>query len=206
MDAIAHPDERPVEAYRNYLRMLARIQVPPRLQAKLDASDIVQQAILQAHESRAQFRGITEAEKLAWLRTILANVLAAAGRRYGTKARAVGRERSLEAELELSSSRLERLLAADQSSPSQRALRCEELLHLAAALTALPPDQRFVVELHYLKGLQMAEVADQLGRTRPAVVGLLFRGLKRLRELLRDQAPEGSVRGQESGRESEPDA
>src|ERR1700722_2924680 len=63
MDAIAHPDERPVEAYRNYLRMLARIQVPPRLQAKLDASDIVQQAILQAHESRAQFRGITEAEK-----------------------------------------------------------------------------------------------------------------------------------------------
>jgi RNA polymerase sigma-70 factor, ECF subfamily len=185
MDETAELDERPVEAYRNYLRMLAQIQVGPRLQAKMDASDIVQQAILQAHEARSEFRGTTEPEKLAWLRAILANVLAAAARRYGTQARQVGRERSLQAEMELSSSRLERLLTADQSSPSQRAVHCEELLRLAAALTALPPDQRCVVEMHYLKGLQVAEVAAQIGRTRPAVVGLLFRGLKKLRELLR---------------------
>jgi DNA-directed RNA polymerase specialized sigma24 family protein len=93
MDAIAERDERPVEAYLNYLRMLARIQVGPRLLAKMDASDIVQQAILQAHEARSEFRGTTEPEKLAWLRAILANVLAAALRRYGAQARQVGRER-----------------------------------------------------------------------------------------------------------------
>jgi RNA polymerase sigma-70 factor (ECF subfamily) len=185
MDATAEPDERPVEAYRDYLRLLARIQVSSRLQSKMDASDIVQQTILQAHDARSEFRGTTEAEKLAWLRAILANVLAAAARRYRTKAREVGRERSLEAELELSSSRLERLLTADQSSPSQRAVRCEELLRLANALAALPEDQRCVVELHYLKGLQVAEVAARIGRTRPAVVGLLFRGLKKLRQRLR---------------------
>jgi RNA polymerase sigma-70 factor, ECF subfamily len=40
--------------------------------------------------------------------------------------------------------------------------------------------------LHYLKGLTVADVAEQIGRTRPAAVGLLFRGLKRLRELLHD--------------------
>jgi RNA polymerase sigma-70 factor, ECF subfamily len=186
---IAEPDERPLEGYRDYLRLLAQTQLGPRLQAKLDASDVVQQAILQAHQAQGQFRGTTEAEKLAWLRAILANVLAAAARRFEARARDVGRERSLAADLELSSSRLECLLAADQTSPSQHAVRCEELLQLAAALARLPGDQRRVVELHHLKGLPVAEVAEQVGRTRPAVVGLLFRGLKKLREWLRE--PEG---------------
>jgi RNA polymerase sigma-70 factor (ECF subfamily) len=158
----------------------------PRLQAKLDASDVAQQAILQAHQARGQFRGTTEAEKLAWLRAILANVLAAAARRFEAAVRDVGRERSLEGDLDLSSSRLECLFAADQTSPSQGAVRAEELLRLAAALTRLSEDQRQVVELHHLKGLPVAEVAEQMGRTPAAVVGLLFRGLKKLRRLLRE--------------------
>lgn len=187
MDRGAKSEERPLEGYRDYLRLLARIQISPRLQTKMDASDIAQQALLQAHEARAQFRGSTETEKLAWLRAILANVLAAAARRFETRARNVGRERSLEAELELSSSRLDGLLAADQTSPSQRVVRAEELLQLAAALAQLPEDQRRVVELHYLKGLPVTEVAEQMARSRPAVVGLLFRGLRKLRELLRDR-------------------
>jgi RNA polymerase sigma-70 factor (ECF subfamily) len=182
----AEPDERPLEAYRDYLRLLARTQLGPRLQAKLDASDIAQQAILQAHQAQGQFRGTTESERLAWLRVILANVLAAATRRFEAKIRDIGRERSLEADLEQSSSRLECLFAADETSPSQRAVRCEELLRLAAALTQLPEDQRQVVELHYLKGLTVADVAKQMERSRAAIVGLLFRGLKKLRQLLRD--------------------
>ena len=60
------------------------------------------------------------------------------------------------------------------------------MLRLAQALAGLPEDQRRVVELHYLKGLTVAEVAERIDRTRPAAVGLLFRGLKRLRELLRE--------------------
>jgi RNA polymerase sigma-70 factor (ECF subfamily) len=182
----AESDGRPLEGYRDYLRLLARTQLGPRLQAKLDASDVAQQAILQAHQAWGQFRGTTEAERLAWLRAILANVLAAAARRYEARARDVHRERSLEADLELSSSRLECLFVADQTSPSQRAVRGEELLRLAAALTRLPEDQRQVVELHHLKGLPVAEVAAQMGRSRAAVVGLLFRGLTKLRRLLRE--------------------
>jgi RNA polymerase sigma-70 factor (ECF subfamily) len=166
--------------------LLARTQLAPRLQSKLDASDIAQQAILQAHQAREQLRGTTEAEKLAWLRAILANVLAAAIRRFEAKIRDIGRERSLEADLEQSSSRLECLFADDQTSPSQRAVRCEELLRLSADLPRLPEYQRQVVELHYLKGLTVAEVGEQMGRTRAAVVGLLFRDLKKLRQLLRE--------------------
>jgi len=189
----ARDDIRSVEDYRNYLMMLVRFQMGPRLRAKLDASDVVQQTILHAHARRAQFRGATEGEWQAWLRAILANALAAMVRRYDAQARDPSRERSLEAELERSSSRLEGLLAADQTSPSERAVRGEELLRLAHALAQLPDDQRRVVELHYLKGLAVADVAEQIGRTRPAAVGLLFRGLKRLRELLRDLEESGHV-------------
>jgi RNA polymerase sigma-70 factor (ECF subfamily) len=60
-------------------------------------------------------------------------------------------------------------------------------LRLAQALAGLQPDQRQVVELHHLKGVPVAEVATLMGRSRPAVVGPLFRGLKKLRQLLRDQ-------------------
>jgi RNA polymerase sigma-70 factor (ECF subfamily) len=180
-----------IEDQRDYLRLLVRLQLGTRLRAKLDASDVVQQAILQAHERRDQFRGRTEGEWLAWLRAILANALAASARRFDAQARDPGRERSLEAELERSASRLQDFLAADQTSPSERAVRGEELVLLAQALARLPEDQRRVVELHYLQGLGVADVAESIGRTRPAAVGLLFRGLKRLRELLRDLGEPG---------------
>ena len=191
MRPTARDDIRPIEDHRDYLLLLVRLQLGSRLGAKLDASDVVQQAILHAHERREQFRGRTEGERLAWLRAILANALATALRRLDTRARDPGRERSLEAELDRSSSRLEDLLAADQTSPSERAVRGEELMRLAHAIARLPEDQRRVVELHYLNGLAVADVAEQIGRTRPAAVGLLFRGLKRLRELLRDPGESG---------------
>jgi RNA polymerase sigma-70 factor, ECF subfamily len=186
MRPTARDEFRVIETHRDYLLLLVRLQLGSRLRAKLDASDVVQQAILQAHERRHQFRGRTEGEWLAWLRTILANALGAALRRFEAQARDLGRERSLEADLERSASRLEHLLVADQTSPSERVVRGEELLRLTAALAQLPEDQKRVVELHYLKGLPVAEVAAEIGRTRPAAVGLLFRGLKRLRELLRE--------------------
>ena len=157
-------DSRPLEAYREYLRLLIRLQVGPRLRSKVDDSDIVQQAILHAHQARGSFRGTTDDEWLAWLRAILANTLAAAARRFDAQARDVGRERSLEADLGLSSSRLECLLAADETSPSERAVRGEERVRVARALADLPEDQRRVVELHYLEGLAVSDVAAQTGR------------------------------------------
>jgi RNA polymerase sigma-70 factor (ECF subfamily) len=53
-------------------------------------------------------------------------------------------------------------------------------------MNRLPEDQRSVIELHHLKGLSVTDVAARTGRTRPAVAGLLFRGLNKLRELLGD--------------------
>jgi RNA polymerase sigma-70 factor (ECF subfamily) len=180
-------DARPLEHYRDYLRLLARLQLGPRLRAKLDASDVVQQTLLQAHGSREQFRGDTEAEWLAWLRSILANTLAGAARRFGAEARDLGRERTLEAHLEQSSSRLEVLLAADQTSPSEQAVRGEEILKLARAMASLSACEQQVVELRHLKGMAVGDIARRIGRSRTAVAGLLFRALKKLRKQLQEQ-------------------
>jgi RNA polymerase sigma-70 factor (ECF subfamily) len=176
-----------LERYRDYLHLLARLQLDGRLRGKLDPADLVQETLARAHEKREQCRGQTEAEQAAWLRQILAHQLAAAVRRFQADRRNVAHERSLEAVLQESSARLEALLAADESSPSQRAARQDELLRLSDALARLPDDQRRAVELHHLQGCSVAEVAGQLGRSESAVGGLLRRGLRRLRELLGDE-------------------
>ena len=173
-----------LEQYRRYLLMLARIQLDPRLGGKLDASDVVQQTMLEAHRQQAQFRGRTEGELVAWLRQILAHNLADALRGLGRAKRDVARERSIDQALEQSSARLEAWLAAEQSSPSQQAMRKERMLLLADALEKLPEGQREAIELHYWQGWSLSEIAGRLGRSTPAVAGLLQRGLKQLRQLL----------------------
>jgi RNA polymerase sigma-70 factor, ECF subfamily len=170
---------RPVESYQNYLLLLARLQLVPELQGKLDPSDLVQETLLKAHQNRDQFRGRSEGELVAWLRTILAHTLDDAIRKFSR--RPGGRERSLESAVEQSSLRLESILAVEQTSPSQRAIRHEQLIQLANALAILPDDQRQAVELHHLQGLATVDIAQRMNRTVAAVGGLLQRGLRTLR-------------------------
>jgi RNA polymerase sigma-70 factor (ECF subfamily) len=163
--------------FREYLLLLARLHLGERLQGKLDASDVVQQTLLEAYQKRAQFRGQSEAELAAWLRKMLACNLADALRSLGRAKRDVVREQSLEA----SSARLTSWLAAEQSTPSQEAQRHEDVLRLAEALATLPEAQREALVLRHCKGLSLAAISQHLERSPAAVAGLLKRGLRKLR-------------------------
>lgn len=127
-----------LERFREYLHLLARLHLGEQARGKCDASDIVQQTLLEAHRKRDQFRGRSAAAMAAWLRQMLAYAIADALRAAGRAKRDVARERSLEAALDASSARLEGWLAAEQSSPSQQAQRQEQAVQLAEALSTLP--------------------------------------------------------------------
>ncbi|CAN5291820.1 hypothetical protein BH10PLA2_BH10PLA2_08890 [soil metagenome] len=176
-----------LEQFRDYLRLIARMECDPRFEGKLDLSGVVQQTLLEAYQARTSFSGSTESERAAWLRRILANNLTDAVRKASAGVRDVNRERSLEAGIEESSSRLEAWLTAQQSSPSQKVVREEQLRHLATALARLPDDQRIVVQLHHLQGWSLRDVAEHLGRTRGAIASLIFRGMSALRRELGEQ-------------------
>lgn len=180
---------RLLELYRNYLRLLARVELGRRLQGKIDASDVVQEAFLDAHRYFPAFRGRAEGQFVHWLRTILAGALANQVRRYlGTRARDVRLEREIVADLDRSSILVDRGWAAVQSSPSEQAARHEQGVALANALAGLPDDYREVIVLRHFEGLTFPEAARRMGRTLDSVEKLWLRALARLRQKLADPA------------------
>src|SRR6476619_5492724 len=99
--------------YRGYLRVLAQVELGRRLQSKVDPSDIVQQSLLEAHQGLAALKGKTEAELVAWLRTILTRNLLNTARDFTAQKRDVRRDRSLAQQIDDSSVRLDKFLASD---------------------------------------------------------------------------------------------
>jgi RNA polymerase sigma-70 factor, ECF subfamily len=173
-----------LEEFRSYLLLLARLQLDPGPRNRIDPSDIVQQTLLEAHAKADQFQGDGSA-LAAWLRQALVNNLREAWRALRREKRDIRREQALAEAVEHSSVRLQQMLAAPQSSPSQRAVRNEDLLRLADALTQLPEAQREAIVLHHLQGCSLSDTARTLGKTDAAVAGLLHRGLKKLREIMK---------------------
>jgi RNA polymerase sigma-70 factor (ECF subfamily) len=181
VDDLAEDFGMGLDRFRAYLRLLAGLQLGARLRGKVDASDLVQQTLLEAYDKRDQFRGTTEGERLAWLRGILAHNLADMKRAFAKKKRDVDRERSLEEALARSSLRLGGWLAAPEPTPSQEAERHERAARVAEALARLPKPQREALVLRYWEGQPLAEIARHMGRTHDAVASLLKRGLRQLR-------------------------
>ena len=150
-----------------------------------DASGVVQQTMLQAHQHRHQMRAQDLGQQAAWLRTILGNNIAKAWRDFHCAKRDIARERALEKRLQETSDSLEAWVAADESSPSQKAMRQERALRLAEVLGSLPQDQQEVLVLHHCQGWPISKVAEHMERTYDSVTGLLRRGLNKLREDLK---------------------
>ncbi|MFO1064112.1 MAG: sigma-70 family RNA polymerase sigma factor [Pirellulales bacterium] len=176
-----------LDAHREYLQLLARIQIGRRLQSKADPVDVVQDAFLDAHRQMPRFRGETLEEFAAWLRKILAGHLAQLVRKYlGSGARDVRLELSIEQELESSSNRVG--LAGDCTTPSEALRQHEEQTLLARMIEQLPADYRDVLVLRQIEGLPFAEIAQRMERSVDSIQKLWVRGLQKLRELMRETA------------------
>jgi RNA polymerase sigma-70 factor (ECF subfamily) len=173
------------ERCRAYVSLVARAQVGSWLQAKVDHSDLVQQTLLEAHRGLDQFRGTTDGEWLAWLKQIVHHNAVDFVRRYGmAQRRRAGREVSLDAPRNNDSSGPTRDPSDPGQSPSQIVLRCEEQMEISQAVAQLPPDYQEVIILRNLERLPFDEIAERLGRSRPAVQMLWMRALKKLHESL----------------------
>lgn len=171
-----------LERYRPYLRILAERRLDRRLRVRVDASDLVQRTCLDAHKDIGKFRGTAEPQLIAWLRQILEhNVQQSVQEHVLAQKRSINQERHAEDSENNGPAAMARF-AAEQSSPSQRAMRGESAVLLAKALEQLPDDQREAVRLRHLEGWTLAEIADHFQRSEVAVAGLLKRGLQKLRQ------------------------
>jgi RNA polymerase sigma-70 factor (ECF subfamily) len=171
--------------YEAWLRLLARNEIDSRFAGKFDASDAVQQTLMEAWKGWEQFRGDDEPQRRAWLRQILAHQLAHLARHYaGTAKRDLARELSIEHTLNQSAQRLDSLLPASDVSPSGLAVANEQRLQLAEVLERLPADYRLVILLRNIEEFSHEEIAERMQRSVGAVRMLWLRALAALRDAM----------------------
>jgi RNA polymerase sigma-70 factor (ECF subfamily) len=181
--------------YRNYLRMIVRTGMGPRLRERVEMSDVVQEALVEVVRQFPQFTGQNEAALVGWLRRLVAQKLADLGRYHSRAKRAAGGA-ALPLDAPWGSSamaadsnhgagaKLLDMLALSQTSPSEAASRRELTVLLADALTDLPESEAEVLWLYHADGLSFEAIGERLGLGRKAVRGLWARGLKGLRRTL----------------------
>jgi RNA polymerase sigma-70 factor (ECF subfamily) len=175
---------------RNYVSIAARAEVASWLKAKVDASDLVQQTLLEAHRGLANFRGTTEGEWLAWLKRILSHNAADFVRRFhGVEKRRAAREVSLAGPDD--SQAIAPQLSDGGPTPSQLIMQKEMQLQVADAVSRLPEDYQEVIILRNLQQLAFDEVAERMGRSRPAVQMLWMRAIRKLQEVLSETESAG---------------
>ena len=179
---------RLLEQYRSYLALLARSQLGGALRLHVSPSDLVQEALFEAHRDFRRFAGTSEPELAAWLRRILVRNIADEARKQQAHRRGWNREESLEAYLERSSAAAHEALASAVSSPSDQASRGELAVVLAEALSSLPEDYREVIVMRHLDHRKFEEIAVRMGRSAGAVRKLWTRALVKLREVMEEKS------------------
>ena len=172
-----------LDGCRGYLLLVAERELDADLRAKGGASDLVQEALVDAVRDFARFEGDTEAALLAWLRRLLLHNLTDFTRLYrSTDKRQVGREVPLVAGD--SSGRRGPTPGADILSPSGQAMAHEQTAALERALERLPEDYRRVLTLRYLEGRSFAEIGRLMQRSANAARKLWTRAVERLQQEL----------------------
>lgn len=177
-----HVRDELFEKCRAYVGFMARSQMETWMNAKIDASDLIQQTMMDAHQGFDQFRGKSEAEWIGWLKKILQHNTVDFCRKYkGTEKRNANREVSF---AQSQSQSLFRAAEPDanEETPSEVIMRKENEILLADALSKLPDDYQEVIYLRNMQQLPFQEIADKMERSQGAVQMLWLRAIKQLQE------------------------
>lgn len=179
--------------YRNYLRMVVRTGLGPRLRERVELSDVVQETLVEVVRQFPQFTGQSEPALVGWLRRLVSQKLADLGR-YHSRAKRAGDGAALPLDAAWDANnpaadsggggggaRLLDMLALSQTSPSEAASRRELTVLLADALDGLPEAEAEVLWLYHAENLSFEAIGERMGLSRKVVRGLWARGLKGLR-------------------------
>ncbi len=169
---------RALASFREYLLLVASDGLHAALNAKVGASDVVQDTFVRAHRGFAGFRGRSEGEWRNWLRTILVRSLAQNRRRYELTAK---RRRGSEVPISAGTAPAP---ASPDPTPSRELVRLESERALLAAMDRLPEHYREAVTWHHRERLPFEEIGRRRGISAEAARKLWTRALCRLRQEL----------------------
>lgn len=175
--------------YRDRLRRMVDIRLDRRVQGRVDASDVIQEAYLEVSQRLAEYLLDPKLPLFLWLRLVVGERLSKLHRHHlGTQMRDVGREISLfrEPMPPASSAALAAQLLGRLTSPTQAAVRAERLLRMQEAINSLEPMDREILSLRHFEELNRSEAAQVLGIAESAAAKRYVRALKRLKEALAD--------------------
>jgi RNA polymerase sigma-70 factor (ECF subfamily) len=174
--------------YRERLRRMVRLRLDRRLQGRIDPSDVLQEAWLDASKRATEYAGRPDMPFFLWLRLLTGQRLLILHRQHlGTQMRDAGQEVSLYhgALPEASSASLAQQLLGRFTSVSQAAIRAELQLRLQEAINSLDPIDREILALRHFEELSNSETAQVLGIQKSAASNRYIRALKRLRDVLK---------------------
>ena len=175
------------DRYRTRLRLLVHLRLDRRLQARIDTSDVLQEAFLEAATRFGDYQANPAMPPFLWLRFLVGQQLALMHRRHlGVKARAASREVALfrGALPEANSQSLAAALLGKLSSPSQAAMRSELQVRLQEALNSMEEIDREVLVLRHFEQLTNVETAQVLGLQERTASKRYITALRRLKEAL----------------------
>lgn len=172
-----------LNSYRNHLLLIANRELGESIQAKIGASDVVQETFLEAQEIFPRFHGKSREELVAWLTQILEFKLAQVRRRFaGTQMRDISREERL-APVEQTIDRDLRISAP--ASPREFCERLDDLEAVQRALPQLPLEYRVAIEMRSVRRSTFAELGKTLNCSNDAARMTWVRAVLQLRKVLR---------------------
>jgi RNA polymerase sigma-70 factor (ECF subfamily) len=167
-------NDRTLKRFDAYVQLLTRLYRSRGQYVEIDLSGVAQQTLFEAHKAMQKLLQMNEAEQAAWLHQVYDARLIDEVRKLNALKRRDGRKQQP----------LDEHFPADQSTPSQSAIRREQQLQLAEALGELPEDQRTAFEMKHLQGCTVEEIAQRMQRSKGAVAKLIERAIAKLHGLL----------------------